>query len=380
MGLTATLYVGKHFERVNGITSTYYYVGKRIAMRLGNTLYWLLTDYLGSTSKVIAATGALTGELRHKAYGDARYAWGITTTTKYHFTGQREESTIGLYFYEARWYDAALGRFAQPDIITPQPGDPQGLNRYSYVLNNALRFEDPSGYDPLDAAWEEAFQAAHGGRGPTDQDRRDRLFSLIFAGSGASGSWTEANWTFYTANKADPWNGAQSWPSAIIPGVERFAAHVQRLASQYKPGEEDQFAAAFGFVWAGVPLGRPLQSALRFATRASATATWEAYPPLYEGTAEWRPELMDPDGNPSHHYAGFFYMGYFFGDEASQPVNWLRDRPLSNRNDPDLLLGNIAARHGALLSKGRFSSYALGHVIQYALSVRAHIWPIHYPY
>jgi hypothetical protein len=57
-------------------------------MRQGNTLYWLLTDYLGSTSMVVAASSTLTGELRYKAYGDARYAWGITMTTKYHFTGQ----------------------------------------------------------------------------------------------------------------------------------------------------------------------------------------------------------------------------------------------------------------------------------------------------
>jgi RHS repeat-associated protein len=311
---------------------------------------------------------------------EVRDSWGITNTTKYHFTGQREESAIGLYFYNARWYEAALGRFAQPDTIIPQPGNPQSLNRYSYVLNNALRFQDPSGYDPLDATWAEAFRAAHGGRDPTDQDRRDRLFSLIFLGSGADGTWTEANWTFYTANRADLWSGAQSWPGEMVPGVERFAVHVQRLASEYKPDEGDQFVAAFGFVWAGVPPAHPIQSALHFATRAWATATWEAYPPLHEGTADWRPELTDPDGNPSHHYAGFFYVGYFFGYGSGSLVNWLRDGSLSSRNDQDLLLGDIAAWHGGMLCNGRFSSYALGHVIQYALSVRAHIWPMHYPY
>jgi RHS repeat-associated protein len=147
IGVTTTLYVGDYFERVNGITNTYYYhASKRVAVRVGNTLYWLLTDYLGSTSKLIAATGALTGELRFKAYGDARYAWGITTTTKYHFTGQREESTIGLYFDNARWYDPALGRFVQADSVVPSPADPQNLNRYTYVLDNPLRYIDASGH------------------------------------------------------------------------------------------------------------------------------------------------------------------------------------------------------------------------------------------
>lgn len=59
VGLTTTYYAGNHFERVNGITNTYcYHAGKRAAMRQGNTLYWLLTDYLGTTSNLIAATSA----------------------------------------------------------------------------------------------------------------------------------------------------------------------------------------------------------------------------------------------------------------------------------------------------------------------------------
>jgi len=34
----------------------------------------------------------------------------------------------------------------QPDTIVPEPGNPQALNRYSYVLNNPLRYNDPSGH------------------------------------------------------------------------------------------------------------------------------------------------------------------------------------------------------------------------------------------
>ena len=38
-----------------------------------------------------------------------------------------------------------MGRFTQPDTIVPEPGNPQSLNRYSYVLNNPLRYTDPTG-------------------------------------------------------------------------------------------------------------------------------------------------------------------------------------------------------------------------------------------
>jgi hypothetical protein len=34
----------------------------------------------------------------------------------------------------------------QADTIVPSPGDPQSLNRYSYVLNSPLNYRDPSGH------------------------------------------------------------------------------------------------------------------------------------------------------------------------------------------------------------------------------------------
>jgi hypothetical protein len=40
-----------------------------------------------------------------------------------------------------------LGRFVQPDTIVPNPGDPQALNRYSYALNNSLKYTDPTGHN-----------------------------------------------------------------------------------------------------------------------------------------------------------------------------------------------------------------------------------------
>ena len=62
------------------------------------------------------------------------------------FTGQYHEAGIGLYYYNARWYDSRLGRFAQADTIVPSPASPQSLNRFSYVLGNPLRYRDPSGH------------------------------------------------------------------------------------------------------------------------------------------------------------------------------------------------------------------------------------------
>jgi len=145
-GVTNTVYIGNYYEKEGNTVRTYYYhAGKRVAMREDGTLYWLLTDHLGSTTMVLTATGAVTAERRYYAYGDERDISG-TLHTQYGFTGQREEADIGLYFYNARWYDAELRRFVQADSIVPEPGNPQSLNRYSYVYNNPLRYIDPSGH------------------------------------------------------------------------------------------------------------------------------------------------------------------------------------------------------------------------------------------
>jgi hypothetical protein len=47
-------------------------------------------------------------------------------------------------YYNARWYDPALGRFAQADSIIPD--GVQGLDRYAYVNNNPMRYTDPTGH------------------------------------------------------------------------------------------------------------------------------------------------------------------------------------------------------------------------------------------
>ena len=59
---------------------------------------------------------------------------------------------LGLHDYVARHYAQPLGRWITPDTVMPDPGNPQALNRYSYVLNNPLRFIDDSGKMPIDIA------------------------------------------------------------------------------------------------------------------------------------------------------------------------------------------------------------------------------------
>jgi RHS repeat-associated protein len=143
----STYFVGGHYE-VSGSTITkYYYAGaQRIAMRSNGTLNYLLGDHLGSTSLTTDAAGNKVSEERYKAWGEVRYATeGVPT--KYQYTGQYSyEAEFGLYFYNARWYDLVLGRFAQADTAIPPTQGTQAWDRYAYTNNNPLRYTDPNGH------------------------------------------------------------------------------------------------------------------------------------------------------------------------------------------------------------------------------------------
>ena len=66
------------------------------------------------------------------------------------FTSQELDEESQLYYFNARYYDATLGSFLTADSIVPDPDNAQAYNRYAYVLNNPIRYIDPTGhfYDP----------------------------------------------------------------------------------------------------------------------------------------------------------------------------------------------------------------------------------------
>jgi RHS repeat-associated protein len=151
-----------------------------------NGVFYLLTDHLGSTSVTAnGTTGALVSEMRYKPWGETRYNSGTTPTSK-HFTGQIEDSYIKLVQMGARWFDAEIGRFISADSIVPQAGNPQNLNRFSYGLNNPLKYTDPTGHD-VDCAVGEARSACQSTQ-PDTSPTWEELFGISF-----EGDWTEVD-------------------------------------------------------------------------------------------------------------------------------------------------------------------------------------------
>jgi RHS repeat-associated protein len=62
------------------------------------------------------------------------------------YTGQRNYASFGLMDYRARFYSPTLGRFTQPDTVIPSLTNTQSWNRFSYVNNSPVNFNDPTGH------------------------------------------------------------------------------------------------------------------------------------------------------------------------------------------------------------------------------------------
>jgi RHS repeat-associated protein len=177
VGSTTAYYVGNYYEVSGSATTKYYYFGgQRVAMKKGSTTYYLHTDHLGSTSVVADSSGALYSRQTYYAFGGVRTTQGSASPTDYGFTGQKLDASDGLMYYGARYYDPLFGRFTQPDTIVPGAGNPQNFNRYSYGLNNPVKYVDPRGYAPQypgddpnnpdpcgnDWCWQNRWYVAHG--------------------------------------------------------------------------------------------------------------------------------------------------------------------------------------------------------------------------
>jgi len=97
----------------------------------------LIPDIQGS---VIASLDSGSGALSKIGY--LPYGKSASASGSFGYTGQRiDPETNGLYYYRARHYSPALGRFTQPDTI----GYSGGSNLYAYVGNDPLNLLDPFG-------------------------------------------------------------------------------------------------------------------------------------------------------------------------------------------------------------------------------------------
>ena len=97
-------------------------------------------DGLGSITSLTDISGSVTDTNTTDSFGKTTASSG-TTRNPYRYTARDLDSETGLYYYRARYYDPATGRFISEDPIKFSGG----INFYSYVGNNPVLWKDPLG-------------------------------------------------------------------------------------------------------------------------------------------------------------------------------------------------------------------------------------------
>jgi RHS repeat-associated protein len=100
-----------------------------------------LTDALGSVIALTREDQSVLTSYAYSPYGQSQTS-GAEEGNASQYTARENDGT-GLYYYRARYYDAVLKRFTQPDPI----GLAGGINAYGYVEGNPVLKRDPLGLE-----------------------------------------------------------------------------------------------------------------------------------------------------------------------------------------------------------------------------------------
>ncbi|MFH7017612.1 RHS repeat-associated core domain-containing protein [Flavobacterium sp. FlaQc-47] len=120
-----------------------------------NYLY-LHRDYQGTILAVTDNAGGIVEKRLFDAWGavlqvqnGAGTVLAILTVLDRGYTGHEHLQSVEIINMNGRLYDPKLHRFLQPDNFIQDPANTQNYNRYGYVLNNPLKYTDPSGEEAI---------------------------------------------------------------------------------------------------------------------------------------------------------------------------------------------------------------------------------------
>ena len=168
-----TFYFGKSYERVKdtntGVVQHKHFVyadGKLIALNTqtddgekqlkDKQVRYLHYDALNSVDMITDGYGLVVERRSYDTWGKQRkVAWSDngpldvvqSAITNRGYTGHEEITEVGLVHMNGRVYDQELGRFIGADRLIQEPFVTNSFNRYAYVMNNPLKYTDPTGYE-----------------------------------------------------------------------------------------------------------------------------------------------------------------------------------------------------------------------------------------
>ena len=115
-------------------------VDEHLAMLRGTALSYYEQDGLESVTSLTNSAGAVAQSYAYDSFGNTTTSSG-SLTNLFRYAGRDLDTTTGLYFNRARYYDPQTARFVSQDPI----GFMGGTNFYQYTSNQPVNFTDPFG-------------------------------------------------------------------------------------------------------------------------------------------------------------------------------------------------------------------------------------------
>jgi RHS repeat-associated protein len=183
-------------------------IDEPLAMLRSSATSYYSADGLGSITSLTNSSGAAAQTYTYDSFGKVTGSSG-SLTNPFQYTGREMDPETGLYYYRARYYDAAIGRFIS--------GDPLGFmgedNFYSYSDNDPQNAIDPSGL----------------------------LHVLVWNSNGSAGTgtnWGHASILLDDGTYVSWWPGAPDDPANPNIIVEDGGKHFARNAREANYGED----------------------------------------------------------------------------------------------------------------------------------------------
>lgn len=174
--------------------------------------YYLHRDYQGSILAISDQQGIIVEKRAFDVWGNISQIQDQNGDTLERltfidrgYTGHEHLQEVALIHMNGRLYDPVVHRFLQPDNNIQDPFNTQNYNRYSYVMNNPTKYNDPSGefwsfvIGALFSAYANGVQSSGGQLNPFKWDST----TWINAGLGAAGSTASTATTNYLNSYVD---------------------------------------------------------------------------------------------------------------------------------------------------------------------------------